>query len=159
MVCARPTSISRDAQGRLHNDSGPAIAWPDGWSVYSVHGVRVPKELITDRSWLTVDRIRQERNAEIRRVMIERYGKDIYLKDSGAKMIHRDDWGTLWRTDFGRNEEPLVVVEVVNSTPEPDGSYKNYFLGVPPTTTKAVEGVAWTFGKSVEDYKQLVAQS
>ena len=38
------------------------------------------------------------------------------------------------------------MVEVVNSTPEPDGSRKTYFLRVPPTIGTAREAVAWTFG-------------
>lgn len=46
----------------------------------------------------------------------------------------------------GSGEEPVVVVEVVNSTPEPDGSHRTYFLRVPPTMRTATAAVAWTFG-------------
>jgi hypothetical protein len=37
------------------------------------------------------------------------------------------------------------MVKVVNSTPKPDGTYKDYFLRVPPTVRTAREAVAWTF--------------
>lgn len=48
------------------------------------------------------------------------------------------------------------MVEVVNSTPEPDGTSRTYWLRVPPATRTAREGVAWTFGVSEADYEPLV---
>ncbi len=44
------------------------------------------------------------------------------------------------------------MVEVLNSTPEADGSRKTYFLRVPPATQTAREGVAWTFGLRADGY-------
>jgi hypothetical protein len=44
------------------------------------------------------------------------------------------------------------MVEVRNSTPEPDGSVKHYWLRVPPHCKTASKAVAWTFGLSVKDY-------
>ena len=70
---------------------------------------------------LTVERIRAEANAEVRRVMLEHFGFDRYLRDSGATRVHADEFGVLWRVDIP-DDEPLTMVEVVNSTPEPDGS-------------------------------------
>jgi hypothetical protein len=48
------------------------------------------------------------------------------------------------------------MVEVINSTPEPDGSRRTYFLRVPPDTETAREGVAWTFGLTPEEYQPLL---
>ena len=45
MVCARPTKILRDDQGRLHSENGMAIQYPDGWGLYLLHGVQFPEEL------------------------------------------------------------------------------------------------------------------
>ena len=47
------------------------------------------------------------------------------------------------------------MVEVRNSTPEPDGSRKTYFLRVPPTVRTAREAVAWTFGLGAVEYRPL----
>ena len=47
----------------------------------------------------------------------------------------------------------VVMVEVVNSTPEPDGTSRTYWLRVPPATRTAKEGVAWTFGLTAETYE------
>lgn len=44
------------------------------------------------------------------------------------------------------------MVEVLNSTPEPDGSVVAYFPRVPPDVTTAREAIAWTFGMTVADY-------
>ncbi len=49
----------------------------------------------------------------------------------------------------------VVMVEVVNSTPEPDGTSRTYWLRVPPATRTAREGVAWTFGVGAEIYEPL----
>src|SRR5208282_3205010 len=54
MVCERPVHIDRDEQGRLHSTKRKAIAWPDGWGLYRLHGISVPGELIEDPSLLTV---------------------------------------------------------------------------------------------------------
>ena len=48
------------------------------------------------------------------------------------------------------------MVEVVNSTPEPDGTRRTYFLRVPPATTSAREAVAWTFGLRGDDYRPSI---
>jgi len=41
---------------------------------------------------------------------------------------------------------------VTNSTPEPEGHLKKYFIRVPPATRTAREGVAWTFGMGPQEY-------
>jgi hypothetical protein len=84
--------------------------------------------------------------------MIERYGQAKYLLDSGAVKIHSDDWGALYRKEI-KNDEPLVMVKVVNSTAESDGSFKDYFLRVPPTIERARQAVAWTFGVPEDEYE------
>ncbi len=76
MAVERPTHVDRDAQGRLHSETRLAIAWPDGWGVYSWHGVRVPAWLIEHPEQITAEKIDQEPNAAIRRVMIARFGID-----------------------------------------------------------------------------------
>ena len=45
-----------------------------------------------------------------------------------------------------------MAVRVINSTPEPDGSFKRYLLRVPPDITTAKAAVAWTFGKKPDEY-------
>ena len=41
-VSAKPDWIKLDDRQRLHCETGPAIRYPDGFSVFAIHGVRVP---------------------------------------------------------------------------------------------------------------------
>jgi len=155
VVTERPRVLSRDDRGRLHSESGPAVGYPDGWGVWAWHGVRVAREVIEAPETLTADQVTAEQNVEIRRVMIERMGTARYLRESGATKVHADDWGTLWREDVP-GDEPIVMVAVVNSTPEPDGSFKDYWLRVDPRCRTAKEAVAWSFAETVSTYDPAV---
>jgi hypothetical protein len=131
MVCERPTHIDRDDRGRLHSTSRKAIAWPDGWGVYRVHGTDVPGWIVEHPERITVAKIDAEQNAEVRRIMLDRFGESRYLEESGAALIHADEFGKLYRRELP-GDEPLVMCRVVNSTPEPDGTRKVYWLRVHP---------------------------
>ncbi len=154
ILTERPTALHRDNLGRLHYGEGPALSYPDGWSLFAWRGMPIPPEVAARLPELTIPEIQAEENAEVRRVMLEYFGFDRYLRESGASELHRDETGVLWRVDLP-GDEPLVMVGVVNSTPEPDGSYRTYFLRVPPRTRTARAGVAWTFGLTEEEYRPL----
>ncbi|MFF8675338.1 DUF6745 domain-containing protein [Streptomyces sp. NPDC015242] len=151
VVCERPVALHRDEAGRLDRGDGPALAYRDGFALHAWRGMPVPAAFLAELSTLTPDRIRAEENAELRRVMLEYYGYERYLADSGARPLHSDETGTLWRIDLN-GDEPVVMVEVLNSTPEPDGTRRTYWLRVPPSTRTAREGVAWTFGLGADVY-------
>ncbi|WUT33105.1 hypothetical protein OG392_31095 [Streptomyces sp. NBC_00691] len=155
VVCERPVELHRDEAGRLDRGDGPALAFADGFALYAWRGMTVPADFLAGLAGLTPERIRDEENAELRRVMLEYHGYDRYLAASGARHEHRDETGVLWRIELA-DDEDVVMVEVVNSTPEPDGSHRTYWLRVPPTTRTAREGVAWTFGLRPEAYEPLV---
>jgi len=154
-VSERPSIIKRDDRNRLHSENGPALAYPDGFTIHAIHGVRVPADVIEQPASITIQRIEKETNAEIRRVMIDLYGQARYLIDARADQIHADDYGTLYRKEVP-GDEPIVMVKVVNSTAEPDGTFKDYFLRVPPDITTARGAVAWSFGKTAADYAPAV---
>ncbi|MFD4026774.1 DUF6745 domain-containing protein [Streptomyces sp. NPDC058576] len=145
VITERPDVLHRDEAGRLDHGEGPALAYGDGFALHAWRGMPVPAAFLAELSALTPERIRAEENAELRRVMLEYYGYDRYLTESGAEPVHRDETGILWRIALDGDED-VVMVEVVNSTPEPDGTYRTYWLRVPPATRTAKDGVAWTFG-------------
>lgn len=148
----RPAVIATDENGSLHDDRGPALAWADGSTVHAVHGVGVPAHVVEAPHTIIVDQIRDEPNVEVRRVMLERYGHARYLRDAGAERVHADDTGTLWRCRLP-DDEDLVMVQVTNATPEPDGSARTYWLRVPPDMHTARQAVAWTFNLDEHDYR------
>ncbi|WP_405503940.1 DUF6745 domain-containing protein [Streptomyces anulatus] len=145
VISERPDVLHRDEAGRLDHGEGPALAYGDGFALHAWRGMPVPAAFLAELPSLTPERIRSEENAELRRVMLEYYGYDRYLAESGAEPVHRDETGILWRIALDGDED-VVMVEVVNSTPEPDGTYRTYWLRVPPATRTAKDGVAWTFG-------------
>jgi hypothetical protein len=135
----------------------------------------MPLDAILDHSTLTLERILTESNAEVARVMVSLYGEARFLRDVGAEVVHQDDFGTLYR--YRLHGRDLLMVKVVNSTPEPDGSFKDYFLGVhpelrplpplgisatawfanhPPQALTARNAVASTFSMTGEEYFPVV---
>lgn len=150
-VSERPSEIHRDNRGRLHQETGMCIRFPDGWGLYAWNGILVPADVIELDEPISLERIEAEPNVEVRRVLIERFGLDNYLREGKCIKIHHDETGTLYRMDL-RGDEPIMVVQVVNSSPEPDGTFKEYFLRVPPNTVRARQGIAWTFGLSEDEY-------
>jgi hypothetical protein len=134
-----------------HSLTGPALRYPDGWGVYAIHGVRVPAPWIETPDAVIAYDVLEMKNVEARRVMIERIGAERFIKNLPACPVARDDFGTLYRVPSS-DEEPLTLVEVVNGTPEPDGTRKHYFLRVPPHVQTAREAVAWTYDVPANDY-------
>jgi len=174
--------VGYGAERRLHNAVGPAVVWRDGTAQWYLHDRYIdsaPASAGSLRSRLTVDRITTMTNAEQRREVVELYGRNRYLREAHAVRIDVEcpppgnEWApprdvryrALWRIDQTR-DEPIVVVDVINQTPEPlgvvaDGEsylavdgrvWRRYMLRVPPTITNCAEAVAWTCGKTAATY-------
>lgn len=155
---------------------------PACWRIlgYSYKGVRVPENVMQRK--YAPKYILEEANQEVRRVMIELLTPEILESSGILKVLHRDDFGTLFTAglpvdaydlkqhsygalaykrsnmpathDFGMSKDSLTFfVKVVNSTAEPDGSFKDYYLQVPPFVSTAKAAVAWTFGLAEESYQ------
>lgn len=174
-VVEKPNLIKVDDQKRLHNETGPALEYRDGFQKHAWHGVKVPKLVIENPEQITLKMIDGESNAEVRRVMMEKYGWGRYLIDSGAKIIdsYVDQLGfpvNLYKKDLGTEfAEPVVMIELTNSTIEgiytPSGQFipalnekgeqyhKKYMFCVPPNITSAKEGHAWHIG--LDDVKEV----
>lgn len=143
MVCEFPDVIKIDAQNRPHCIDGPSHRWMDGWSLYHSHGVRLPEWIIERTDLITVDNIESESNAEIRRVMMERYGYHRYMRDCGARVVDEcsDDHeliglrgARLLRKELDGEPEPIIYLDMLNSSPEPDGTVKRYLERINPVT-------------------------
>lgn len=131
--------------------TGPAILCRDGWPVYAIHGIRVPEYVVERPHEITTAAIDGEKNAEVRRVLIERFGFDRYLREAKVKQIQQDDFGRLYRKEV-EGEPAMQFVRVVNSTAEPDGTFKEYCLPTRNTVKTAHEAVAQSFGLTIDQY-------
>lgn len=147
--------VHLDINHRQHSFNGqPSVIRPDGKKFYFWHGVQVPDFVITNPEKITVEVINKEQNTEVRRVMLEKFGFEKYLKASKASLRCKDKFGKLWEAPVP-NDEALVMVEVLNSTPEPDGSIKTYFLRVPPHIRTPRAALAWTFQVTEDEYEPV----
>ncbi|HEY9717787.1 MAG TPA: hypothetical protein V6C69_09985 [Trichormus sp.] len=147
LICDKPVSITTNDEGDVHSSSGPAVVYPGDFEASAWNGTIIPGDIVIKADTISVERINSEPNIEIRRAMIDLYGVGRYLTDSAAEVIHRDEYGVLYK------QNSIVIVEVTNSTKEPDGSNKKYFLRVPPHIKRAKAAVAWTFGLREEEYQ------
>lgn len=149
-ICKFP-QVRLDEQQRLHCDDQAAIEFPDGYRIYAWRGVPVPADVIESPDSLTSKRIDEERNIELRRAFIDKFGMAKYLRETTAGIRDQTEAGTLYLKQLP-GDEPIAVVRVKNSTPESDGSFKEYFLRVPPTMKTVQEAIAWTFGMKPGEY-------
>lgn len=158
LVCDRPTEIHKDENGRLHNAFGPAASFSDGWNTYCWHGVNIPGEFI--ESPMSIEIINRQDNMEMQRIAIEIMGYDLYLAQSGAALIQHDQFGRLFTFPM---EPDRLMVEVINGTPNQDGTDKIYVIPVPKineltgkTIQTAHEAVAWSYGLLPEQYQPII---
>jgi hypothetical protein len=167
VVCDRPSEVrtedAPDGPVRPHCDSGPAVVWPDGWSLYFWHGTLVPAWVV-ERP--TLDAIHAESNVETRRCGIESIGWDAYITGAGLRLVDttgdpgnpdchlslydvpRDVWGSATR-----------VLLATNGSPERDGTRRRYGLPVPADIDSAVSAAAWTYGLAADQYARLARRT
>lgn len=132
-----PEIMTYDERQRPHGENGkPHAQWSDGSALFYHHGVRVPAWVYLTPEQLTGERVLKEQNAEVRRVMIEMMTPAKFIQSAKAKIVHEDldQLGKprrLLRVEMN-DDEPLVMVEVTNSTAEPDGTFRLYHLRVDP---------------------------
>jgi len=155
IVTEKPQIISLDEQERLHSLTGPALKYADGWSLYRINGIEVPPMVVLEPEKISIDMIEEEANVELRRIFIDRYGPQRFMRDCKAHAIDTTKHGVLYRKGI-EDDESIVMVKVVNATPEPDGSRKEYFLRVPPHITSVEQAIAWTFAMEADEYKPVI---
>ena len=150
VVQDRPLHIKMDEDNRLHCETGPAILYADGFTVYSWHGVRIPREWIEDRASLTAKTALTWENVEQRRAACEILGWVNIIKELDAKVIDEDEdpmIGTLLEADIpeiGREKFLRVLC----------GTGREFALPVPPDMKTALQANAWTFG--IDDPNELL---
>lgn len=86
-----PKSLVFDAENRLHNAEGPAIEFHDGVSLYSLEGVTVPIEWITNKNGVDPKLALTWEDVEQRRVLRNHLTWARVLEAVGTvKVLHKD---------------------------------------------------------------------
>lgn len=144
----RPEYIKFDDRGVLHCETGPAIRFSDGYSLYAWHGVVIPEDWIEKRAELTPQVALGWENIEQRRCACEIVGWAKILRDLNAKVIDSDDDPMIGN---------LVEVDIPEIGPERFlqvlcGTGRTFAIPVPPTMRTALEAQAWTYDMDLKDF-------
>jgi hypothetical protein len=128
----------------------------------SLSACRAPRRLLTllrvRRRGVTVALIARERDPAARRLMISGLDSGQLRESGGAELldkVHEPPFpglidAELWRVPLA--DEPLVVVKCRNSSRDPDGSFRSYWLRVDPSCKTAHQALAWTWRLDASEY-------
>jgi hypothetical protein len=151
-LMAFPTVLRFDDRIRFHSETGPAFLFPDGYGEYYHHGFKIDKRLVTEPESITLEEIRSETNAELKRIKIDRYGGGTnkgggvakYLRDSKAKVIDVDTHthnGTRAVISIGEGRDEQRYLNVADPS-----SARIYYMEIPPATMTCQEADVWLAG-------------
>jgi len=71
----------------LHNESGPAFRYADGWGGYLIDNMILDEQVVMRPETQTIEQIDGEQSNDIRAIRLERYGAARYLTETGAKVL------------------------------------------------------------------------
>ncbi len=163
--------ISRSKSGELHCETAPAIQacgltqyWrdgklhrPDGPAVIDQHsrmyfwrGINIPSKVWAECEYYTYRDLLKLDNLELRRALVEKLGvghflQDAELLDTGSGDLEHCRLFRIYDPEEQPPDNVIKFVELRNSTPEPSGEYKMYYLRVPPNIDTVRGAVAWSF--------------
>lgn len=157
IVCPRPKLIKKDANGRLHNDAGPAAEW-EGEQYWFIHGIRVPKWLVTTEAGKIDPQLAlTEKNVDVQREIIRKVGAERMLKACNAETLDV----FVDKHTKGGNEYKLMRMKVG----EIDRKYLYfehaslpgvwYAQPVEPNLKRALHARAWMLGGEVKDLERM----
>lgn len=123
---------------RRRPDWQVSSSWRRPWDV-------LQREIASDER-CTARMALQLTNVLARKEAIERIGFDNLVKANIDVVVvdSHPEFGTLYSLPGETPQERMYLVKVVNSTPEPDGTFADYYLRVPPYEDVQL-ALAWTF--------------
>jgi len=157
LVSEFPQVLKIDSQNRPHCTNGPSHRWKDGYEIYHLNGIRVPKWLVmTDAGKIDPQLALDEKNVDVQREIIRKIGAERMLKKLNAKPI--DEFIDNHTNGGNRYQLMEMKIGAINrkylyyehaSLP---GVF--YAKPVPPDIKKALHARAWIL--SIGDTKKLM---
>jgi hypothetical protein len=158
-IRTEPISGSAYGEVRLHNATGPAVVFADGWTVHAWHGTRVPSWVVDTPD---AERIGWEPNVEVRRCAIENLGWTAFIDQAGLALVGQ-------APDPGNPGAELLLYDLphrpgtaanrlllaVNGSVERDGTRRKYGLHVPGWFEDPLDAAGWSYGLTGAQYAQL----
>jgi hypothetical protein len=154
MACDGPSLLALDEDGNLHSPTGPAIAWPNGDSLFAWHGQFVPESWIKTPLEVDVKAVLEtETNQELLRCLGEIIGFERVLAELDAEEVHKEEGlvgGTLYRVNLGGETRQLARVKC--------GTGRTFVLPVGDEST-VVAALAATYGVSEATYRRMAVRT
>ena len=148
IVCDRPTKLSFDAEYRLHAEGEPAIQFTDGFSLYYYHGVPLPEKYRVHPHQWQAQWLLEERNAELRRVLIQGIGYGRICQELQATQLDHWQEYTLLKIDNEVDVEPIYLLKMTC----PSTGFI-HAMRVPPYINSAREAIRWmNWGTDPEEF-------
>lgn len=105
-ISDRPTSLHLDAQGRQHHETQASMAYSDGYSLYNLNGITVPKWVVeTPKEQIDPKMVLGLTNTEQRMAVMRFVGLSKFLSNLGAELKHESNGYKLYHL----NVESTVV--------------------------------------------------
>lgn len=138
----------------LHHESEAALKFPSE-SIYIWKGVSISEKLFTEPDKITKEEIISEQNAERRRCYLEILGSKKFanLLELDIRHSEVDTKGNLQVLYRSKEKDSLANEFLQFAKVICPSTQREYFLCVPPYLNNCAEAVAWTFGKTPENYK------
>lgn len=165
-ICDKPCAMEQDENKNPHCETGAAIAWTDGFGAYTLHNIHVEARFLLQPETITVKDILAQTNAEIRRVLIEKYGMEKFLKDGEYKEFAKDSYGVLYENPKIDSEDTMGLrrlLRLEDSTPDERGVREVYIQSMPvrhPQTQALLDTphncVCWSFDLPEGAYAPLI---
>ncbi|MEB3178185.1 MAG: hypothetical protein VKL59_03970 [Nostocaceae cyanobacterium] len=142
IVCERPIKLSLDSDLLPHGEGEFALLFADGYSLYSNHGVLIPRKYgqVHPSRW-EVQWILEEENPEIRHTLIKEIGYARICQELSAKRL--DAWReyTLLRLDDIIDDIDRMPIYLLKMSCPSTGMI--HALRVPPDIKSARDAIRW----------------
>lgn len=132
------------------------MAFADEYALWAWHGIRVSQQVIESPATLTIEEIKNEENAERRRVMIERFGWDRFMDRHGATLRAADTEPVgipglrgLFRLHSG---EQVLVCSCASSG-------HTFYLEVPPEVETCQQAAVWLANAETQGLHYMLFQT
>jgi len=124
-----------NTNGQLHCDNGPALAYPDGFCLYSLNGINLTKEQFTISNPKDV---LKEQNIDIRRELIKRMGIERMLGGLNHKILEKNGNYELLSIELSSEIRDARYLKMLNP------SIQTFHIeGVGPNCKTIAEAINW----------------
>lgn len=148
ILSEKPIQSNLDAEGRLHAEGRMAIEYADGFGLYLWHGTDIPKYMgeIKPELWKS-EWIITEKNAEVRRSLIQGIGYAKIARDLKAKSVNVWKEYELLRIE-NVDVDPIMLIKMTCPSTGLLHAHR-----VPPDITTCREAIKWcNWGVDKEEF-------